>query len=216
MSRKINPRKINNTQSILIALEDKKSSRFYFEELVKDKKINVICVPHNGSSPHSVIEGIEKYLKNNLEHKPKKSWIVIDRDSFPLNDFNGTIEQARQKNICVAYSNEAYELWLLLHLKDVTTHSTRAKINKELNDEFKNNYNIEYSKAKRDVYTILKSKQNQAIQRAQKLLKKWEKDEGKLIPHKHNPSTTIHYLVQCLNNFDKYQEDGYPCDKDYI
>ncbi len=201
------------SQFFLIALEDEKSSRYYFQQLIKEKGLNaaVTCVPHCGTSPKNVLSGIPIYLKSNPECKLSKAWIVIDRDSFPIDNFKGTIESARQQNICVAYSNESYELWILLHFKDVYGHKGRDEINKELDVCFKDKYNMDYSKNCNDIYTILKPMQHDAIKRAKKLLIHWIKIGGKLDPANNNPSTTIHFLVNCLNNFDKCKKLNYPC-----
>src|SRR4051812_24536345 len=42
-------------------------------------------------------------------------WCVFDRDSFPADRFNAALEMAQSRGIRVAYSNEAFELWYLLH-----------------------------------------------------------------------------------------------------
>ena len=42
-------------------------------------------------------------------------WLVFDRDEWRAEVFNQVIAQAERKNIQVAYSNQAFELWYLLH-----------------------------------------------------------------------------------------------------
>lgn len=42
-------------------------------------------------------------------------WIVFDKDDFPANDFNQAIVLAERNGFRVAYSNQAFEYWFLLH-----------------------------------------------------------------------------------------------------
>jgi hypothetical protein len=218
MGRKTQTRQANDTSvTMLIALEDKKSSRFYIEDLIKDLGLasSVVCVPHSGSSPQSVVDGIEKYLQSNSDCNPEMLWIVIDRDEHPKDVFNGTIERARQKGICVAYSNQAYELWLLLHFVDLSipNHLHRDDVLSRLRREFKREFKEDYDKARRDIYTILRPKQQDAIKRAKKLIKQWRKLDGRLNPDTQNPSTTIHFLLECLLNLKacKCPKDMHSC-----
>jgi len=45
-------------------------------------------------------------------------WCVFDKDDFPDQDFNQAIVLASAKGFRVAYSNQAFEYWLLLHFND--------------------------------------------------------------------------------------------------
>ena len=208
-------RKIKKTKElkkhILIALEDTKSSKFYIQTLLKDKSIvpHIVFAKHIGTDPKSVLSAIGKFEKENPKIKYDKAWLVIDKDSFSKDNFKGTIETARQKDICVAYSNECYELWLLLHFKNVTTYKTRDEIRKELNIEFQNNFGFKYDKSEKHVYGMLIDRQEDAIKRAQKLIENLLKLNEKLDPYNDNPSTKMHLLVECLNNLYECKENNY-------
>ncbi len=210
MSRKIKKVK-QQKKHILIALEDTKSSRFYIKDLLKDKNIipHIIFAKHIGTDPRSVLKAIEQFEKENPDIKYDKAWLVIDRDSFSKNNFKGTLETARKKEICVAYSNECYELWLLLHFKDVTSYKTREAIRRELNEEFQKNFGLKYEKSEKHVYGMLIDKQDKAIQRAKKLIENIISIDGQLDPYNNNPSTKIYLLIECLNNLEKCKENNY-------
>jgi len=212
MARKIQKIRKQNV-SILIALEDEKSSRFYIKELIRDKNVaaNVTFAEHIGSDPRSVLKAIKKFEDYNPNVKYEKAWLVIDRDSFDKHNFKGTLETARQKNICVAYSNECYELWLLLHFKDVTSFRTRKELRSELNAEFKSNFNIEYEKSEKFVYGMLIDRQKEAIERAENLIKRAINDNGCLNPFQDNPSTLIHILIRCLNQLEECKQNKFLC-----
>lgn len=45
-------------------------------------------------------------------------WCVFDKDDFDENNFNNAIAIAQGQGFGVAYSNQAFEYWLMLHLDD--------------------------------------------------------------------------------------------------
>ena len=45
-------------------------------------------------------------------------WCVFDKDDFSANDFNSAITIAESNNFGVAYSNQAFEYWIILHFDD--------------------------------------------------------------------------------------------------
>ena len=45
-------------------------------------------------------------------------WCIFDKDDFPDHDFNQAISLAQSRGFRVAYSNQAFEYWLLLHFND--------------------------------------------------------------------------------------------------
>jgi RloB-like protein len=45
-------------------------------------------------------------------------WCVYDKDSFSANDFNASIKAAIAKGMRLAWSNQAFEYWLILHFED--------------------------------------------------------------------------------------------------
>jgi hypothetical protein len=54
-------------------------------------------------------------LKNANPDKYDSVWAVFDKDDFPAENFNQAIINAKNNGINVAWSNEAFELWYLLH-----------------------------------------------------------------------------------------------------
>lgn len=45
-------------------------------------------------------------------------WCVFDKDDFPDKDFNEAVMLAERLGFGVAYSNQAFEYWLILHFED--------------------------------------------------------------------------------------------------
>ena len=113
----------------LIICEDEKTEPLYFEkfrEKFPDETLYLETVG-TGKDPKGVVEqAIDEKIK--LETFAKKEvdevWIVFDKDDADANDtrinnFNEAFKMAKKEKFEVAYSNEVFELWLLLHLKNI-------------------------------------------------------------------------------------------------
>lgn len=90
-------RKRIEQKAVLIALEDTKSSKYYFEALLKDKKFfgQVVFAEHKGTNPRSVLKALENHKIKNPKTIFEKEWIIIDRDDWSKYEFNGVLEEAR-------------------------------------------------------------------------------------------------------------------------
>lgn len=131
-----------------------------------------------------------------------EAWVVLDRDANPLNrvdkaHFNRALELAKTNNIHVAYSNDAFELWFLLHYQDLWAATHRHQLYKILSTH----RNQKYEKPL-DLYKEIKSLRSVALKRAAKLLKS---DQS---PADCNPSTTIHLLVEKLIAEPGFREEN--------
>lgn len=120
-------------------------------------------------------------------------WCVFDRDNIPVNDFNAAIDLARGNGLHVAYSNEAFELWYLLHFHYYNTAVSRqdyiAKLGALMGHAYVKNSLI--------MFIELASRQPEAIRNAHRLLTQYDPPN----PAQDNPSTTVHLLVEQLNRF---------------
>jgi len=122
-------------------------------------------------------------------------WCVFDRDSFPAANFNEALHLARQEGIEVAYSNEAFELWYLLHFDFVNTAISRTAYITNLEARIGGGY--KYTKNSEDMHASLWSRQQVAIRNAGRLLALYDPCR----PAEDNPSTTVHLLVKELIKF---------------
>lgn len=157
--------KLSKRPDIIISCEDAISAPTYFQEiiytLIIDKKItpdSFVLVAHDGGTqPSKVLERLKNYKDINgktykdFEHK----WIVIDRDVERVNggghsaeDFNNTINSCKSSksnlNIDVAYANDSFELWYLLHFDYICTPFLRDEINKKLITKLKRKIHINF------------------------------------------------------------------------
>lgn len=119
-------------------------------------------------------------------------WCVFDRDDFPVRNFNAALALAERKGFKVAYSNDAFEIWYLLHYAYCDTAIARDEYKRMLSKHL----GRPYKKNDREMYRLLESRQADAIRNAQTLLNSYGPDRS---PFYNNPSTTVHELVQELN-----------------
>ena len=95
-------------QGILIVCEGTKTEKLYFEEF----KVPSARVEGTG---YNTISLVEEAIRLNRGVAYDKVWCVFDKDSFPPADFQGAIDLARRHGFHTAYTNQAFELWYLLH-----------------------------------------------------------------------------------------------------
>jgi hypothetical protein len=118
-------------------------------------------------------------------------WCVFDRDSFPAQNFNAALQMARSDGFEVAYSNEAFELWYLLHFDYWTTAHDRSdyagKLTKRLGRPYRKNDPT--------IFETLAPLQAQALRNARRLLNSYQPNHN---PEKDNPCTSVHILVEEL------------------
>lgn len=195
-------KKRQEQKAVIISLEDTKSSKFYFEKLLVDKKLigQVVIVKNIGQDPKNVLNAVIDHKQKNQKISYEKSWAIFDRDDWSSEQINGTIQRARELDICIAISNEAYELWVLLHFELLTRTTSREELNQKLNNHFKTYFRQEYSKSAQDVYGLIIGFQDQAIANAKNLVKRHIRDFGELDPEAQNPLTLVFQLVECLNS----------------
>jgi len=54
-------------------------------------------------------------------------WVIFDRDSFPADNFDNAINKAVACGMNAGWSNEAFELWYLLHFEERITGMSRSE-----------------------------------------------------------------------------------------
>lgn len=186
--RKVNTREVR--QRFLIVCEGEKTEPNYFRSFRVPRDVVEIDVQGLGENPSKLVNSA-KELQDQEEYD--QVWCVFDRDSWPSEDFNNAISNAENQGFSVAYSNEAFELWYVLHFEFLNTGIPRSDYCKKLSFLL----NRKYEKNSETIYDELFEKQSIAIRNATNLLKQYNFH----FPGKDNPSTTVHLLVQELNKF---------------
>jgi hypothetical protein len=187
----------------LIVCEGEKTEPNYFKSFPKQvgKIIYDIEFDGGGISTLKVVEkAIE--LREKSRQKYDRVWAVFDRDSFGASSFNSAILKASTNNISCAWSNEAFELWYLLHFHNRITAMKRNEYKKAIEVAVnsiigKKKIAFKYKKNDPEMYSLLRKIGNQ------ELAIKWAKELAKQITGKqfanYNPQTMIFKLVEELN-----------------
>lgn len=203
----------------LIVCEDQKTEPAYFEEYVsKIPKDTIYLKPiGTGRDPKGVVErAIQE--RDMLAHEAKREvdevWVVFDKDdaddnATKIGRFEDAFQIAEVEKFEVAYSNEVFELWLLLHFINVDkdTPLPREDVYSRLREQFKKNpqyadyeYNHKVidSRTLEIVFNI--GNRDSAIKRAHLLME----HHKNTMPIEANPITKVHILVERLLSWIEY------------
>lgn len=211
-SRKDSKRKVNTRNKrkyYLIVCEGTKTEPNYFEALKEDLPKGVLTayqidIEGTGRNTRSLITEAKR-IKESYQYQTgrpvDKLWVVFDKDGFTANDFNSAIQQCDTSvpKIGCAWSNEAFELWYLLHFNYYNTPIDRTKYQKliEQNLQPKIGKAYRYQKNSREMYQLLKQHgdQEMAIRNAERLTQLYE---GQKDYANQNPCTMVFELVKEL------------------
>ncbi|HEY5268500.1 MAG TPA: RloB family protein [Candidatus Saccharimonadales bacterium] len=182
---------------VLIVTEGLTEANYFENYKTSD---NLIIIKNEGDSKRSLVEkAIEEKARAIHEEGFDENdhfWVVMDRDVTGSNkkdkdQFNAAMQLAKNNKISVAWSNDAYELWPLLHFQDlrssVPRHQLRAMLTRHLGERYDKSHPTAY-------FERLLPNRAKAISRAKSIFSEVEDHmHGKI-----NPSTSIHLLVELL------------------
>jgi hypothetical protein len=192
-SRRVDTRYLRDR--ILILCEGKKTEPNYFRKFPLDVELVEIDIKGTGANTLSLVEDAIRRGQDAVSTgRPyNQIWCVFDRDSFPPGNFNRAFKVADENHVRIAYSNQCFELWYLLHY-----HFNDAAIKRnEYARRLTRYIGRKYRKNDENMYDLLKERQAEAIQNAKKLCNRYISCN----PEKDDPSTTVHELVEALNEF---------------
>ena len=194
LSRRQSVREIK--QSFLIVCEGEKTEPDYFKAF----RMTAATIKAIGQAMNTMTLVNKAISIREADQKRKRvydqCWVVFDKDDFPAKDFNQAIQLAEKNGFHVAYSNQAFEYWFLLHFNLYTgaIHRNQYK------DMLTKLTGMPYSKSEgygAVMYNLLLSRQQQAISNAETVLA--EISDGN--PAEEESSTTVHRLVWELNKY---------------
>lgn len=184
----------------LIVCEGKNTEPFYFNSLKKALNLPRGLITIEISSAEGDASKTVKYTLRILQQAKKLTsytdiWAVFDCDDSGIH-FDTAITEAKKYNIKVAYSNPCFELWFLLHFKNVTDELNQKDAWERLEKCLKFSYNKTLACAKQTcAYLQTNGNELEARKRANNLKGNWDKQETTPAYHKQNPSTLVHHLV---------------------
>lgn len=191
---------------VFIFCEGKNTEIDYFNSFnVRTVKIRPIGI---GKNPTKLIEKASRIIKaERYEEGSDQKWCVFDKDDIPSNDFDGAVMSALNNGFKVAWSNQSFEYWFLLHFEDhqggtLQRDQYDRKINRYIKDDLAK-YNPDGRKKVSEVFAAelfsLDTKTGQprvelAIGRAARI----HQLKSDLPPSRTESCTTVYKLVEVL------------------
>lgn len=193
----------------LIVCEGEATEPNYFEGLKQDLPKGVLTayqidIAGTGRNTQSLVDEalrLKAVYEKESTRPVDKLWVVFDRDSFAADDFNNAVSRCAQNipAIGCAWSNEAFELWYLLHFhyynnalnREEFQHRIEGNLRPHLGEEY------EYQKNSTEMYALLKEYGSieDAIRNAKNLENNFA---GRGNYANHNPCTMVWKLVEEL------------------
>ncbi|NOU18189.1 MAG: RloB domain-containing protein [Bacteroidales bacterium] len=186
----------------LIVCEGEKTEPNYFKALEDKLPRGTVELKVDGIGRNTI--GLVDYAIRQRDiscRKYDRVWVVFDKDDFPDDNFNGAIIKAHANSVNCAWTNEAFELWFLLHFQFVNTGLKRADYKAYLEREIRKKSGfVKYKYLKNDfcTFSFLENygNQEQAIEWAKQLKQKYTDQRYST----HNPCTRVHELIEELLN----------------
>lgn len=201
MARKV--KKLPQRNKFTIITNGKESEKNYFEALrgINRSIFNIDVKFENADPTHLVERALrEKQTSNQV-------WIVFDKDEFPNEAVYNAIWTARKNGIGVAFSNAAFEVWLLNHFKEFSIEKKPNELLSILDSTLKENgYTKDYQKNDADlIKRAFIPRLDVAVHNADVSLQKRIADHNLQNPNNNsypycdwNSCTTVHKLVKAL------------------
>jgi len=229
-------READTLATFIIFCEGDITEPFYFKDFEVAGKLKINTIPNQKQGTAHINNAVERCKEQDLieafegGYKLKTGiteniWCVYDRDlenedlaqikAIDDNDFTQSIVYAQHMGLKVAWSNDAFELWLLLHFEDVPTGQRlhRNYVYERLTEIFKNldNQSSDLSKLTNNpmfsykdamkgrlnfithVRPLLNSRRDNAIAKAKSIKASYN---NLVVFHDRNPCTMVYELVE--------------------
>lgn len=196
------PEKIEK-ERILIVCEGKNTEPSYFN-LFRLTSATIRAVG-DGTNTISLVQEARRLAE---KEDYDQVWCVFDKDDFPNENFNNAIYMAQGFDFKVAYSNQAFEYWLILHFEDHQGGAMNRKDYCEKLNLYLSAFNVKYDcngkMITQEIFDILtstapneKTYQQIAIERAKRNMKNFDNAN----PALEESSTLVFKLVEELERF---------------
>ncbi|MDX2247104.1 MAG: RloB family protein [Bacteroidia bacterium] len=199
----------NKRKYYLIVCEGEATEPHYFDALKQDLPKGVLTayqidIAGTGRNTQSLLEEalrLKNEYRKNYNRLVDRLWVVFDRDSFDPSDFNNAILRCKNNKpeIGCAWSNEAFELWYLLHFQYYENAMSRMDFKDLIEKNLKPilGEGFRYEKNSNQMYKLLSEhgRQEDAFRNAKRLAKQYGNRQDYA---NHNPCTMVWKLVEEL------------------
>lgn len=119
-------------KTILIYCEGE-TERIYFEQMKILKRSKMVSVKIKNVK-RSALKLAQHAYRDSSYQPFDEVWIVFDKDDLTDRQLDEVNDFCKEHNIQIAYTNEAFELWLLLHFEQVDVKEVypRAVLNEKM------------------------------------------------------------------------------------
>lgn len=113
---------------IVIACEGAKTESAYFDALKlvqHNPRVHVETLPSadNNSSPKHVYGRLRQFKRTYRLSADDELWVVVDRDAWKESTLSQVAQDCATAKFSLAVSTPSFELWLLLHVKDLAEYT---------------------------------------------------------------------------------------------
>lgn len=188
-SKENQKRKVKN---IILIVCGGKTEKVYFDKF-KSRVAQIRVEPViNADSPLNIV----KYAIEIRTDECLETWVVFDKDNFDC--FDKAISMAEDHGVKVAFSNQAFELWFILHFKRLEGGFHRDNYEYEINKLLKRDRKNKFTKPYDSIFPCLKSKMENAITYAKIGHQKHIRDNYGMSKSKWESCTIVYELVDRL------------------
>ena len=201
MARKT--KELKQRDTFVIVTNGKASEKNYFTELRGYKhSIYNVKIKFENADPKGLV-----YRAIKEKQSANRVWIVFDKDEFPNDVIYETIKTANQYDIGIAFSNIAFEVWLISHFREINSFKKSEELISDLDSILKERgYNKGYEKNDSEVFEkVLFPELEKAVHNANVSLQKRIVEFNKNRPNEKrypycdwNSCTTVHKLIEAL------------------
>lgn len=191
-------------KNFLLVTNGAETEREYFERIKRsfrgqpNRRIDIVV--HNSSPKNLATFALDRAVSGY-----ECVAVVFDKDHFDcFDEAVALLKKPRSIDCFSAYSNECFELWMLLHFQELSSGLGRDTLRKKLEDKIKEitkRKSYRYDKSGFD-FGLLDNPGDlqQAIRRAKRMLEIAEEHNPEH-PWRTNPSTEVHLLMKKLQEF---------------
>ncbi|MFA6785064.1 MAG: RloB family protein [Sphaerochaeta sp.] len=194
--------------TILIVCEGENTEPSYFNAL-KFKSATIRAVGEG----YNTISLVNRAVQLAEEKSYGEVWCVFDKDNFADSDFNQAITSAKSHDFHIAYSNQSFEYWIILHFNDHQGCALHRDRYNEVINQAIHPFGAFYDgkgckKVTPELFHLMFSKDRitnkervqLAIERAERIYSQLDHSS----PAKEESSTTVHVLLKHLLEFQRY------------
>lgn len=190
-------------ESFLILCEGESTEPHYFNAF-RLSTATVRALPVTAGDAMAVVKAAIKRRQTETDRGNEYDhyWVVFDKDATPDSTFNAAIALVEANGFQVAYSNQAFELWFLLHFDYVSGPLHRNQYADRLSKRLGFPYSKQANVA-RLLFQALYDLQSIAIENARRLYEQYGGQNGQALrnPAAEESSTTVYKLVEQLRKF---------------